>query len=558
MSGTVTYKGATLTTISDGGTKVLKTAGKFMEDDVTVSILGRYTATLSTSTPNSACRIVYNNVSYYQNGENFIYNGGESVRIVCTGSRADASIYINDVRVAYELGGSTAYDWTLPSANISVSLTYGAQGEVRITYTESSSGGGSGNIWQDEDGYIHLDDEGGETPTPTPTPSSASKKQINFIDYDGTIVNSYTSTQFSSLSALPANPSHTGLVAQGWNWTLAEIQSYLTNYPNADVNVGQMYTTESGDTEIDVSFVDAARLSPYLGCAVNGTITIDWGDNTTSTVTGTSLTTQIRTLHNYTTVGNYTITIHVVSGSLSFYGTNTYPLLSKQSSTINTNNYVYTNCVKNIRIGENVHIGSYAFSNCPSLTIITIPSTVTSIGNSAFRHCYSLTSITIPSAVTSIGNNAFQNCYSLTSITIPSAATSIGTYVFQACYSLTSITILSTVTSIETYVFQGCSSLASVIIPSTVTSIGAFVFANCPSLASVTIPSAVTSIGNSVFANCYGVAQYHITSTTPPTLGTNVFQSIQSDCIIYVPASAVETYKAATNWSTYADYIQGE
>lgn len=148
--------------------------------------------------------------------------------------------------------------------------------------------------------------------------SSASKKQINFIDYDGTIVESYTATEWQSVTALPSNPSHTGLTAQGWNWTKAQIDAQLTAAPKGDIWVGQMYVTTSGDTEIDVHFADSARLSPYLSCAVNGEITIDWGDNSTSTVTGTSLTTRINTQHVYASAGDYTITIHVKSGSWSF------------------------------------------------------------------------------------------------------------------------------------------------------------------------------------------------------------------------------------------------
>ena len=46
---------------------------------------------------------------------------------------------------------------------------------------------------------------------------SAPRKDVNFYDYDGTIVASYTTAEFANISALPANPSHTGLTAQGWN-----------------------------------------------------------------------------------------------------------------------------------------------------------------------------------------------------------------------------------------------------------------------------------------------------------------------------------------------------
>ena len=67
-------------------------------------------------------------------------------------------------------------------------------------------------------------------------------------------------------------------------------------------------------------------------------------------------------------------------------------------------------------------------------------SRVTSIGNRAFSECYSLTSVTIPDGVTSIGDYAFSYCTDLTSVTIPDSVTSIGDYAFVSCTSLTSIT----------------------------------------------------------------------------------------------------------------------
>ena len=62
-------------------------------------------------------------------------------------------------------------------------------------------------------------------------------------------------------------------------------------------------------------------------------------------------------------------------------------------------------------------IEGFTFSNCKSLTSITIPGSVTSIGNYAFKECTSLTSVTIPDSVTTIGEGAFYFCTNLATIT---------------------------------------------------------------------------------------------------------------------------------------------
>ena len=56
--------------------------------------------------------------------------------------------------------------------------------------------------------------------------------------------------------------------------------------------------------------------------------------------------------------------------------------------------------------------------------------TVKGIQERAFSDCYSLTSVTIPSSVTSIGSETFKGCSALTSVTIPSSVTSIGSAAF--------------------------------------------------------------------------------------------------------------------------------
>ena len=323
---------------------------------------------------------------------------------------------------------------------------------------------------------------------------SVEEKQVNFIDYDGTLIATKTKAEINAMasdSELPANPSHTGLVAQGWNWTVAQLKGQLTAMPNTSVTVGQMYTTTSGATEIDVEFTDPNRMSPYMSLAVNGEISIDWGDDSeATTVTGTSLTTRKAVgPHAYPAVGSYTIKITVTSGSWGFYGTTTYSLLYKSSSI--DRNRVYASCVKDIRIGAGcTSFGQYSFYYCLSLANITMPNSVTSIGSNAFQYCYSLASITIPSGVTSIGSNAFQSCSSLASITIPSSVTSIATKAFTNCYGLGAIH------------FKG--------------------------------------------------------STPPTVGASDAFSEVPTDCIIYVPTGTLSDYTSASNYPSSSTYTYVE
>ena len=360
--------------------------------------------------------------------------------------------------------------------------------------------------------------------------SSASPNDVNFYDYDGTIVASYSLSEAQSLTALPDGPTHDGLTFQGWNYTLEKAKAFTR-----PMNVGAMYITDDGKTRLYIRIAAEGRMNVplYISQTVANGVTIDWGDGSaTQTLAGTG---NVNTTHTYANIGDYVITLNPVDGcTLGFGdGTNSYCVLGSTGN----NGRVYCNILQDVQIG----IG------------------VTSIGGHAFSNCYSLASITIPDSVTSIGTGAFSNCYSLASITIPDSVTSTGTDVVTICYSLASIIIPDSVTSIDIGTFTTCYSLASITIPDSVTSINIGAFSNCYSLASITIPDGVTSIGNYAFQNCHGMAEYHLKPTTPPTLSsTNAFNNIPSDCIIYVPAGCLEAYQNATNWATYASKMQEE
>lgn len=159
---------------------------------------------------------------------------------------------------------------------------------------------------------------------------------------------------------------------------------------------------------------------------------------------------------------------------------------------------------------------SYMFSGCSSLTTVPLFD-LSKVKNmtAMFRSCTSLT--TIPqldfSNVTSAGN------------------------MFQQCYNLTTIPQLnfSSVTS-TSYMFDGCKKLTTLDF-SNIKKISSY-FANLSKLSTLIIRNPTTlAVLDSTTAFRY----------TPIASGTGY---------IYVPDDLVDSYKQATNWSTFAAQIK--
>lgn len=348
---------------------------------------------------------------------------------------------------------------------------------------------------------------------------------IRFFDYDGTVVASFKSVPDS----LPDNPRHDGLIAQGWNHTIEEIAERFDSIGLCDV--GQMYMTESGATEIDVMMPYA--MSPRLSIAVSGTVEIDWGDGTAPVeVSGTSTTTRLNPYHNYS-AGEYTIKVRIKSGDASFYCNATYTLLHYGNSTANRNR-AYSNCVQAVRVGEGIYLGSMAFAYCRSLKYVTIPSRVKDTGGSLFQYCNSLEFVAMPDGLTNIQSQMFSYCRALKAVSLSPRASSCGISIFD-----------------------NCESLASASIPGKITSTNNSMYANCVGLVEFTVPSGVTYIANGLFSGCQCLRNVRFKRSVPPTLAnTNVFSNTY--CDILVPRDSVDAYKAATNWSTYASRIMAD
>lgn len=114
------------------------------------------------------------------------------------------------------------------------------------------------------------------------------------------------------------------------------------------------------------------------------------------------------------------------------------------------------------------------------------------------------------------------------------------------------------VTTIRDYAFSNCAALTSVSFPA-VTSIGTSAFHSCRQMTMVDFP-VVSSIAGSTFYGCIALEALILRKADGVcSLGNNAFTGTpiaEGNGYIYVPAAMVDSYKVATNWSTYAAKIR--
>lgn len=387
---------------------------------------------------------------------------------------------------------------------------------------------------------------------------SVEEKDVNFFDYDGTIVASYTVADFKNLSAFPDNPSHSGLISQGWNWTLADAKNYAEDYGFLDI--GQMYATDDGKTRVYIQLQDG-RLSPIFAVAVNGTATVNFGDGSAEeTLTGTNLTTAKPAQHTYQAPGKYTVTVEPADGSAiaiigNSYGT--YLLVQVLSNEL-TKNYVYSSCIEKVEIGARCNIGAYAFARCTNMTSLTIPSSVVAIGNSAFNTNSSIRHVTIPIGVVAAGSSTFAYSRGIRTVSLPRGVR-IGAAFFQQCDSLKRATLGVGTVTFGNSALATCNALKKVSIPEGIVGLGNSFLYQSYSISEVTVPSTVTTLGSSDFSNCYGLGKLRFKPQSPPSASnSNTFYNLPTDCKIYVPSGALSAYTSASNYPSSSTYTYVE
>ena len=244
--------------------------------------------------------------------------------------------------------------------------------------------------------------------------------------------------------------------------------------------------------------------------------------------------------------------------------------------------------------------GNSAFYGCSSLTSLDLPS-ATTFGNSAFFNCSKLTELELPQKVTFTSKNSdvfsgcpatlslpayeeinnvvndlsslkgvkFDNATSMadgaiqnvgiSTLTLPKVTT-VGKQCIKSCTSLTSVSLPLLETAGDEFLNSN-TKLTDVSLPK-ITTFGSNAFSSCLSLTKITLPKVTSINGSYLCSGCTALTAFVITNeeqvcTLSSTSSCFANTPIKSGTgYIYVPDALVDSYKTATNWSTFASQIK--
>jgi hypothetical protein len=314
-----------------------------------------------------------------------------------------------------------------------------------------------------------------------------------------------------------------------------------------NVDEFQALVADTGDATYTLSYVITGT----------GNTTINWGDGTTTIISGASTSTSTKTYtigggtpcsRGYTTFKiRITKDTGITIGSMRFIAS----AASFQNS--------WSSCgVLEVYYGDNIQTSTNPDSFFSS-----------GQGTNSLLSFMMMEYVKLPATVSWTSMNyVFFTCTNLAKVVMPTSASSLQTMIqtFAACPNLRTISLPSNATSITdmTSTFINCITLRSVTLPTTLNSCTLLTttFSGCRYLQSVTLPSINSCINvQSLFQNCISLLWVKFISLPSPAspstsiTATNFFFGCSSLQYVYLPATcsanAVYTFTSAFNscWS---------
>lgn len=349
-------------------------------------------------------------------------------------------------------------------------------------------------------------------PTGEQIPEPVTMKAHNFYDYDGTLLMSFSAEEVAEMTELPTPTiHHSGLVFDGWNWTLEEVQAAPFSM------VGAHYRTDDGATRIVIEVNSVANTGNqcgrltlrYRGVEADGSVLIDWGDGTqpgTFEVYHNSIS---DITHLYKKVGIYTIAITPVNPTFLY----SQPMASSYyydavDRSIWYREYYYGANERIVPANASYTFGCYGRSE--AIKKVAFQRDASTINAVAVEMGYleSCSGLVIPRSIPSIAaRNSVK--YGKAILTHP------------------------LMTAIPGYFVYDQRAVKFICIPRSVVSCAAYaLYASNLYAAIVFLPE------------------------TPPEIASNTFYTSSMRSYVYVPDNSVDAYKAATNWSKISSYIR--
>jgi hypothetical protein len=387
------------------------------------------------------------------------------------------------------------------------------------------------------------------------------ESDINFWDYDGTLLYAWTLAELATKTELPPLPSHDGLICQGWNWTLQDIKD-----AGRELDIGALYITDDGKTrlyvDVDTETWDDFVLN-YWQSNIN-TTTVDWGDGTTPETKDAS--SWIEHRHVYAASGSYVITMSVKDGKKMWLGHDGRMLIANGDTDSGR-----CSMLRKVEVGARVTgTDPQCFRNCCRLESVSLPQATKIYTPRAFEQCTQLR-VFIAADMDEVWQS-FYRCSNLRAIATPKGTTQKNNYaiantaVRQVNFDMIDAYTAEALERVHIKAvngqvgdFSSCRALLEVTIPADATTFVAAAFSGDNALRRVTCLGDIASIPAQVFQRCYPLRFVDFTRCTAvPTLANvNAFDSTHPQLEIRVPASLADAWKAATNWSSLADHIVG-
>ena len=221
----------------------------------------------------------------------------------------------------------------------------------------------------------------------------------------------------------------------------------------------------------------------------------------------------------------------VLSGDYTCLSAFDYGIVATNTTTLGEKSLsVYG--LSDVTLNEATSIPNYFAAENRQISRLIAPK-VTTIGNYAFQNCVNLSKVEFSEGLTTIGQNAFYNA-PISAINLENT-TSIGKSAFSGCKMDKVVAPL--VKTIEASTFD----------------IDSIRIAYFPALEAMSGSTCLKWSGNSV-NNFIFSGSTLITTTSSNFLGYSS-PSASNHPNIYVNDSLVDSYKTATNWSKYANYI---